>query len=340
MPAILMYNKIMPENKRNNKKTDRVPEISVIIPVYNSENRLPFCLDSIIGQTFADFEIIAVNDGSTDNSLKILEKYASRDSRIKIITQKNSGPAAARNRGLNEARGKWIIMIDSDDYLEPETFEQALSAAEKNGASLIQWGYINEYENTSVPILHERNHLITFKNTPGTISLVVWDKMIKREIIGEIHFPVDMFYFEDSVFIFLIYMASPISFFINKPFYHYRIHENTLSQPLSGKHMEYVKKGIAMIEKAAYASGRENECSESILFSKFYAKLLCMKVFNPPDIALARKTFPEANRYFFKIPGVMQKILFLLLYLRFDPIIKLGIWLWFSRHDRPRPFKK
>lgn len=335
-----MYNKNMPENKQKNEKSAHTPEISVIIPVYNSENRLPFCLDSIQKQTFKNFEIIAVNDGSTDNSLKILENYAARDSRIRIITQKNSGPAAARNRGLDEATGKWIIMPDSDDYLEPDTFEQALYAAKKNNATMIQWGYINEYENISIPILHGNDHFITFKNKPGTICLVAWDKMIMRDIIGQIRFPEDMFYFEDSVFIFLIYMISPVSFFINRPFYHYRIHENSLSQPLSGKHMEYVKDGIARLQKIVTEAGRENECSETILLRKFYAKLLCMKVFNPPDIELARKTFPEVNRYFFKIHGITLKILFLLLYLRMDTVIKLGIHLYFSRHNRPRPFKK
>ena len=94
-----------------------MPKISVIIPVYNVEKYLRECLDSLLNQTFKDIEIICVNDGSTDGSLNILNEYASKDSRFIIINQNNQGLSAARNNGLNVAKGDYVAFLDSDDYI-------------------------------------------------------------------------------------------------------------------------------------------------------------------------------------------------------------------------------
>lgn len=99
------------------------PLITVIVPVYNTATYLRPCLDSICAQTYTNIEILCVNDGSTDNSAEILEEYASKDSRVKIITQENAGLSAARNSALKVAKGEWVTGIDSDDYILPETLE-------------------------------------------------------------------------------------------------------------------------------------------------------------------------------------------------------------------------
>ncbi len=93
------------------------PLISVIVPVYNNEKYLPKCLESILCQTYENIEVICINDGSVDNSLQILKNYAAKDSRIRIFNQENRGQSAARNRGINVARGKYITFVDSDDWL-------------------------------------------------------------------------------------------------------------------------------------------------------------------------------------------------------------------------------
>lgn len=103
------------------------PLISVIVPVYNTSEYLRKCLDSICGQTYRNLEIICVDDGSTDNSAQILQEYASKDPRVKIIIQKNAGPSAARNAALDIAAGEWITGVDSDDYLEKDTCEYIVS---------------------------------------------------------------------------------------------------------------------------------------------------------------------------------------------------------------------
>ena len=106
--------------------------ISIVIPVYNIGKYLGTCLDSLINQTFEDFEAICVNDGSKDDSLKILEEYSKKDSRIKIITQENGGSGSARNNGLSLAQGKYVQFLDGDDYFEPEMLEKLFNLAEKH----------------------------------------------------------------------------------------------------------------------------------------------------------------------------------------------------------------
>ena len=101
------------------------PKVSVIIPVYNSSEYIRHCLDSLLSQTLEDIEILCVDDGSTDDSLSILEEYSRKDERVRVLTQENAGAGAARNHGLREARGKYLSFLDSDDYFEPDMLEKA-----------------------------------------------------------------------------------------------------------------------------------------------------------------------------------------------------------------------
>ena len=111
-------------------------KISIIIPVYNVEKYLHECLDSIINQTFKDLEIICVDDGSTDKSSEILEEYEQKDKRFTVISQPNKGVSAARNRGMQQAKGKYIMFVDSDDYVHPRFYELLLQALKEEGADI------------------------------------------------------------------------------------------------------------------------------------------------------------------------------------------------------------
>lgn len=116
-----------------------MPLISVIIPVYNSAKYLPDCLNSVLGQTLQDLEIICINDGSTDNSLEILRKYARRDRRIKIINQKNMGVVSARNNGVAAAHGEYIYPLDSDDIIVPTALEKMYGAMTAGRGDIITY---------------------------------------------------------------------------------------------------------------------------------------------------------------------------------------------------------
>ena len=183
------------------------PLISVIVPVYNTEKYLRKCLNSICGQTYRNLEILCVNDGSTDGSAAILEEYAARDARIKVFTQPNGGLSAARNTGLGHATGEWVTGVDSDDYLEPDAYEYALSAV-ADDVDIICFG-------TNIIWLDQpqETHLIDFFKHPlegkhkPTHSLIsgtddsFWNKLWRKNLIEQqaLRFPVGL-WFEDSLF--------------------------------------------------------------------------------------------------------------------------------------------
>ena len=122
-------------------------KVSVIIPVYNAEKYLRKFLDSIINQSFTNFEVICVNDGSTDNSEKILKEYAAIDKRLVIIEQKNSGQGTARNNALNLAKGKYIVFADPDDWLELNALQEIYNDFRTHNADVIEFDYYeyNDY---------------------------------------------------------------------------------------------------------------------------------------------------------------------------------------------------
>ena len=124
--------------------------ISIIVPVYNVEAYLPQCLDSLIAQTYKDIEIICVNDGATDGSLKILEDYAAKDNRIKVITQPNQGLSGARNTGIKEAKGEWTMFVDSDDWLDTNTCSILINNTDSS-LDLLFFSYIRERMLSSDP---------------------------------------------------------------------------------------------------------------------------------------------------------------------------------------------
>lgn len=125
--------------------------ISIIVPIYNVEQYLPQCLDSLIHQTYQDVEIICVNDGSTDGSLRILEEYARQDSRIRLISRENRGISASRNEALEAVRGEWVMFVDSDDWMDQSTCEVAVETGIKLQVEVVMWAYCREYASQSLP---------------------------------------------------------------------------------------------------------------------------------------------------------------------------------------------
>ncbi|MDO4527305.1 MAG: glycosyltransferase family A protein [bacterium] len=183
------------------------PLISVIVPVYNVEPYLRRCLDSICGQTYRNLEILCVNDGSTDGSASILEEFAAKDSRIKVFTQANAGQGAARNLALQHATGEWITGVDSDDYLEPDAYEYALSGV-RDDIDIICFGTKVDWEDRA-----PEPHLTVFYKIEGNserppdaalvsgINDSFCNKLTRAKLIQKVgfNFPVGLWY-EDSFF--------------------------------------------------------------------------------------------------------------------------------------------
>lgn len=217
-------------------------KISVVIPVYNSENTLKRCLEYVVHQTYQNLEIIIVDDGSTDNSESIYTEYLKQDKRIKIIKQKNSGPANARNNGLENATGDYVHFHDSDDYAELDYYSKFAQTAETTKADIIcgeveEIGY-NFPRFDKVEILTSLDEKIQV--TQANKFNVVWRYIYKRDFLKKhgLKYPLNMFIGEDKVFMNqTTYYASSIA---TAPGAKY----NCLSNPTSlGKNPIKVMKG-------------------------------------------------------------------------------------------------
>ena len=177
-------------------------KVSVIIPVFNTEQYLQQCLDSIIQQTFTNIEIVCVNDGSTDGSLKILEEYAAKDGRIKVISQKNNGQSAARNRAMLEITGDYVFFLDSDDFIHQQTLEILLTVAEKTGCAVVateetkKYGGDKSYDLDNLQFTVHQKPLEHILTTNIASSSVIWNKLYKAEFVKNRPF-IEGIYFED-----------------------------------------------------------------------------------------------------------------------------------------------
>ena len=130
---------------------EQMPKVSIIVPVYNVAPYLRQCMDSAVNQTYQNIEIICVDDGSTDASSEILTEYALKNSRVRVLRQKNSGLSVARNVGFSFATGEYLMYVDSDDWIDVCTCEKAVFKAEEHAADLVMWPYIREFPDHSAP---------------------------------------------------------------------------------------------------------------------------------------------------------------------------------------------
>lgn len=221
---------------------DQKPLISFIIPVYNAELYLSKCLESLLQQTLSQIEIICVNDGSTDASLKILESYAHADSRLKVISQKNAGPATARNTGLAEASGEYLWFVDADDWIELNSVEQLSMYFDSTKPDII--GFIGDtYNNkTSKTTLDDFRNLsqipssffhTSFDSTKGKDFLFVlpqevWSRIFKTKFIRDINLKFDttIWGLDDGIFLVEAFLKASSIYYSKDILYHYRTHNN------------------------------------------------------------------------------------------------------------------
>lgn len=189
---------------------DTVPKVSIVVPVYNGERFIRQCLDSVLNQTHKNLEIICVNDGSTDQSLKILSEYVKNDSRMTVLSQKNMGMSGARNSGINVATGKYLGFVDCDDYIESTMVEKLVSIAEKTDAEIVITNILLFFEDTLQiktfrdEILYNslRNTTFTINQAPDMIKHIgVWDRIFRRDFIEKNQFRfIDKVTYEDAAF--------------------------------------------------------------------------------------------------------------------------------------------
>lgn len=228
-------------------------EISIIFPVYNSEKYLSEAINSIQRQTIKDFEVIAINDGSTDSSLSLLTEVANKDSRFKIINQENKGLSSARNTGIHNSNGKWICFIDSDDWMDPKTLEKWLDYAQKNDADfLVGNGFRfrgddinNECERKPILKKQQWGNILSGKEwiekcvSQKEWPHFVWLQLIRRDVItaNGLMF-VDGIAHEDILWTTNLSLNASRIVFYQEPLYGYRINELSITNSNSIKTLE------------------------------------------------------------------------------------------------------
>lgn len=204
--------------------------VSVIIPVYNTEKYLKRCLDSVLNQSYTDIEVIVVNDGSTDNSLQILKEYEKNDNRIKLIDQQNQGVSSARNTGLENVNGEYIIFIDSDDWVESNMFELLVENMSVSNSDISCCQYDKEVQ-TDISNLevwtYDKSLTEFIKHQKLNGSLV--NKLIKSEIVANVRFDTTIAYGEDALFFWEILLNSKSLCITNKVLYHVVLHGDSAS---------------------------------------------------------------------------------------------------------------
>ena len=208
--------------------------ISVIIPVYNTKQYLSDCLNSILAQTYTELEILFVDDGSTDGSSDLLDSFAAMDKRIRVIHQENGGVCAARNRGIDEARGEYLSFIDSDDTLEPDMYEVLMGLMKKYGVQIAHCSYQRVTSGVVTPIgnsgeIHQQSReealrcLLRGKYFVGSC----WTKLYAKELFADVRFPVGIRTSEDMLVNFRVFSRAERTVFADVCKYNYLTSETS-----------------------------------------------------------------------------------------------------------------
>lgn len=227
-------------------------KISIIIPVYNAEKYLHRCIDSILAQTFTDFELILIDDGSPDNCGKICEEYAKMDSRIHVIHTENKGVSTARNKGIEVSNGEFIYFADSDDWMSKDCLQKLYNACEKTNSQIAFSDYAMAYddENNNKYFVCDIGDLTTFSNREALeyyaeLNLkrnygqfrTPWGKLIKKDLVLNNPFPMDRVYAEDAACVYLWMWNSKKLVHCSFIGYFYYQNNESICNKAHGKHL-------------------------------------------------------------------------------------------------------
>lgn len=299
------------------------PLISVIVPVYKVEEYIHQCVDSIVGQTYRNLEIILVDDGSPDSCPMICDEYAKKDSRIKVIHKENGGLSDARNAGMSICTGDYIAFVDSDDWIEPEMYFSMIAMMQEKNLDIVfctvreiingeKAGIRYEYYPDGTIIDAKEIQKLVLKDE---IAAAVWFRLCKRECLKHVQFPVGRTY-EDIAVVFWPFedAKKPVGF-INQPFYNYRINESGIAhqrKPLTRYHMflsyrdcyDFAKSNVTESEEGArilaarFAMGTylDYHCYGWVELVKFLPDVESFLQENKGEL-LKSKSMPRSQKY-------------------------------------------
>ncbi len=300
-------------------------KISVIIPVYNVSEFLEEAISSLLDQTFTDFELICVNDGSKDNSLEILNDFAKKDSRVIVIDKENGGCGSARNRGLDEATGEYIYFFDPDDYILPNAFEELYNNITSNQSDLvifkIAWFMEGEPIDYNRPLFNFdkifkgvdfNNFTFTYKDVKSHVlnsGFAPWSKLYRKSFLDkydDFRFDLGVAFDDVPFHVKSMVRAEKISFAPDY-FYHYRYANPNSVNNTSSNGMD-IMKIVNIVEDFLKREGYFNELKEEFYFFKLNQITMYMISSNSEDyFNLAKKTLLESNEE--EIKGIPEFLL-------------------------------
>lgn len=234
-----------------------VPAFSIIVPVYNTlKEYLDVSVSSLLAQNMEEVEVILVDDGSCQTCAELCDSYAEKDKRVRVIHQENQGVSAARNQGIQAAVGKWVMFVDADDWIEPDTCKKLSQYLSGYNGNLLMYNAVKEYENKQTPIHFELENGCVYnmsevktreffyrkamrpQSTTGKQSSPIyycWDKVYKRTFLleNQLGFPVGLSKSEDKVFMLTCIEKADSLYYVNDIFYHYRINEASVCHKFS-----------------------------------------------------------------------------------------------------------
>ena len=269
-------------------------KVSIIIPVYNVEQYLERCVESVLNQTLSDLEIILIDDGSTDNCSLICDQYVERDNRIKVIHKHNGGLASARNAGLKIATGVYILFVDSDDWIDSGTAEELVAVAEKFQVDFVRFrpmyaGWPNHTEGSLCDFstergmkegLYQREDIFKeiyprlFATPQLTLGVIVaaWRSLYRKDFLenNKILFDEEIRYSEDTIFSAKVVTAANSFYYLDGPrYYHYFYNESSITKSYKKDYWENNKKLINCFEKE-FGNYSEYDFSEQLWQQKMY----------------------------------------------------------------------
>lgn len=264
-----------------------MPKISIVIPVYKVEEYLPACLDSVLAQTFTDWEAICVNDGSPDNCDEILSEYAQKDSRIKVISQENQGVSMARNKALENAQGEYICFLDSDDELAPTFLQKMYQVITDTNSDMVlcdfQQGEVKQpWQEQNADITLYTNAFDKFIEEKPNMGAVIWNKLYKKKLLEKFQFKTEISQGgEDILYLYqALYYAKNITHIHNELYFYRTRPDSVMTSRLSERFVV----GNIKLAKLLFEFFKDKELSpktRKILNQKIAKRMFKFSVLEP-----------------------------------------------------------
>ena len=279
-----------------------MPKVSVLIPAYNVDRYLSKCLDSVLSQDFKDFEVVLIDDGSTDETGKICDDYAAMDSRINVYHQENKGISASRELCLQYAMGDFIQFVDADDWIESNMIKELVALANVSNADIVTFDFKAHYFHKTEIVSLPCNEIETFRNyCISSLWTVLWKNFIRLSLVREnkIHFPAGIDGGEDYYVMSLLSLCAKKIAYAPQPFYNYNVMNPTSTMcRTSQKKLMYQIETTKLLEKKLNEFGLDNHYRKELLRRKFCAKLPFLKF----SFWVWLKIFPESSCFLLWAP--------------------------------------